>query len=80
MDLSPKRRRIVVILAAILRLAEALDREHGNKVHGFRLTVRGNKVYLLLKGEGDLLLERWALRHGAQLFEKTFKKKVVIER
>ena len=80
MDLSPKRRRIVVMLAAILRLAEALDREHGNKVHGFRLTTRSKKVYMLLKGEGDLLLERWALNNGAQLFEKTFKKKLVIER
>jgi len=80
MDLSPRRQRIVVVLAAILRLAEALDREHANKVHGFKLTVRGKKVYLLLKGEGDLLLERWALGYAAQLFEKAFKKKLVIER
>jgi len=80
MDLSPKQRRIVVMLAAILRLGEALDREHGNKVHGFKLTIRGKKVHLLLKGEGDLLLERWALNHGAPLFEKTFKKKLVIAR
>ena len=79
MDLSPRRRSIVLILAAILRLAEALDREHGNKVHGVRLTVRGKKAYLLLKGEGDLLLEKWALTHGAELFEKVFKKKAVIE-
>ena len=79
MDLSPKRRRTVMMLASILRLAEALDREHGNKVRNVKLTVRKKKVYLTLRGEGDLLLERWALNYGAPLFEKTFKKKLVIE-
>jgi exopolyphosphatase/guanosine-5'-triphosphate,3'-diphosphate pyrophosphatase len=79
MELSPKRRRTVIILAAILRLAEALDREHGNKVHSVKLRVRGKKVILRLKGEGDMLLERWALGHNSRLFEKTFKKEMVIE-
>jgi exopolyphosphatase/guanosine-5'-triphosphate,3'-diphosphate pyrophosphatase len=78
MDLSPKRRRIVMMLAAILRLAEALDREHANKVRSFKLTIHRKKVTLTLRGEGDMLLEKWALNYGAKLFEKTFKKKMVI--
>lgn len=78
-DLSPKRRRLVMMLAAILRLAEALDREHGNKVHKIRLNIRKKKVYLTLTGEGDLLLERWALNYGAQMFERTFKKELVVQ-
>jgi exopolyphosphatase/guanosine-5'-triphosphate,3'-diphosphate pyrophosphatase len=78
-DLPPKRRRMVMLLAAILRLAEALDREHANKVHSFKLTIHAKKVTLLIKGEGDLLLERWALSHGSRLFEKTFKRQIVIE-
>jgi len=80
MDLSPKRRRTVVMLASILRLAEALDREHGNKVQKLKVTLRKKKVYLMLRGEGDLLLEKWALNYGAPLFEKSFKKRLVIER
>jgi len=79
MDQSPKRRRTVVMLAAILRLAEALDREHGSKVQKIKLSIRKKKVYLMLKGEGDLLLERWALNYGAQLFERTFKKEIVVQ-
>jgi exopolyphosphatase/guanosine-5'-triphosphate,3'-diphosphate pyrophosphatase len=79
MDLPPKRRRVVLKLAAILRLAEALDREHANTVESFRLTVRKKKVILLLKGRGDLLLEKWALGYGSRLFEKIYKKKLVIE-
>jgi exopolyphosphatase / guanosine-5'-triphosphate,3'-diphosphate pyrophosphatase len=80
MDLPPKQRRTVASLASILRLAEALDREHANKVQSFKLTVRKKKVSIFLRGEGDLLLEKWALNYGAQLFEKTFKRKVVIGR
>ena len=79
MALSPKERRVVLKLASLLRLAEALDREHGNKTEGFKLIKGKKKLTLRLKGQGDLLLERWALGHGARLFEKTFKKKLVVE-
>ncbi|MGA3108888.1 MAG: Ppx/GppA phosphatase family protein [Candidatus Bathyarchaeia archaeon] len=79
MDVSPKRRRTVVKLASILRLAEALDCEHSGRVESVKVTVRKKKVILLLKGKGDLLLERWALNYVSRLFEKTYKKKIVIE-
>jgi len=78
-DLSPKRRRTVLMLAALLRLGEALDREHANKVQSLKLIVRPKKVTLRLTGEGDMLLEKWALSYGSKLFEKTFKRKVVVE-
>jgi hypothetical protein len=61
-----------------LRLAEGLDREHANKVKSFKLTIHRKKVSLILRGEGDMLLERWALGYGSKLFEKTFKRKIVI--
>jgi exopolyphosphatase/guanosine-5'-triphosphate,3'-diphosphate pyrophosphatase len=78
MELAPKRRRIVMKLAAILRLAEALDREHSNRVDSLKVTVRKRKVVLLLKGKGDLLLEKWALNYGSRLFERVYKKEVVV--
>jgi len=79
MDLPPKRRRVVVRLAAILRLAEALDREHASKVESFKLDMKKKKLRLRLKGQGDLLLEKWALSYGSRLFEKVYKRKIVIE-
>jgi exopolyphosphatase/guanosine-5'-triphosphate,3'-diphosphate pyrophosphatase len=78
MELAPKRRRAVMKLAAILRLAEALDREHSNRVDSLKVTLRKKKVVLLLKGKGDLLLEKWALNYGSRLFERVYKKKVVV--
>jgi exopolyphosphatase/guanosine-5'-triphosphate,3'-diphosphate pyrophosphatase len=77
-NVPPKRRRVVLMLAAILRLAEGLDREHASKVRSFKLNVQRKKVTLTLKGRGDMLLERWALSYGSKLFEKAFKRKVVI--
>jgi len=78
MDLSPKKRGTILVLAALLRLAEALDREHGNKVRSLKLIMRKKNVHLTLRGEGDLLLERWALNNASQLFEKTFNRKLVV--
>ncbi len=78
-ELSPKQRLVVMKLAAILRLAEALDREHANRVKNLQVTKNRNNFKITLEGEGDLLLEKWAISRGCQLFEKMFKKKVQVE-
>jgi exopolyphosphatase/guanosine-5'-triphosphate,3'-diphosphate pyrophosphatase len=78
-ELTPKQRQIILKLAAILRLAEALDREHANRVKKIRVGRSGNRFRIFLEGDGDMLLEKWALSHGCQLFEKIFKKKVQIQ-
>jgi exopolyphosphatase/guanosine-5'-triphosphate,3'-diphosphate pyrophosphatase len=79
-ELTPKQRQIVLKLAAILRLAEAMDREHASRVKNVRVTYsRNDKFRIFLEGDGDMLLEKWALSRGCQLFEKTFKKRVQIE-
>jgi exopolyphosphatase/guanosine-5'-triphosphate,3'-diphosphate pyrophosphatase len=79
MALSPSRREIVLKLAVLLRLAEALDREHGSKVESFNFVIKRRKVILRLKGQGDLLLEKWALGFGSKFFEKVYKRKMVVE-
>jgi exopolyphosphatase/guanosine-5'-triphosphate,3'-diphosphate pyrophosphatase len=71
--LSPTQRQIVSKLAAILRLADAMDHEHSSKVTGFIMLKKANNFSLKLKGQGDLLLERWALLRKCDLFEKVFK-------
>ena len=70
--LSEGGREKVRKLAAILRLADALDREHRQTVHSVRITVHGSAVTLELDGDGDLVLERWALAQKAGMFEKVY--------
>jgi exopolyphosphatase/guanosine-5'-triphosphate,3'-diphosphate pyrophosphatase len=65
-------RERVLKLASILRIADALDREHLQAVRGVKATVGKNRLMLELDSTGDLLLERWALRRKAGLFADTF--------
>lgn len=70
--LDEANRRRVTRLASILRLADALDREHRQRVQRVRARIAGQTVHVSLDGHGDLLLERWALQRKARLFERTF--------
>lgn len=63
-------------LAGILRLADALDREHRQLVQRVTVVAANGVVELELQGEGDLTLERWALEKKADLFEAAFQRNV----
>jgi exopolyphosphatase / guanosine-5'-triphosphate,3'-diphosphate pyrophosphatase len=61
-------RRTVRTLAAMLRLAEGLDRSHGQVVVSLDVVPRGNAYLIRLRAAGDAELELWAAhRHGAEL-------------
>jgi len=70
--LSTKDRVVVSKLAAMLRLADAMDNEHASKVK--KVDVEWNKPDFIvrLQGEGDLLLEKWALLKRSTMFEEVF--------
>lgn len=76
----PARDRVTVSkLAAILRLADALDYEHGGKVEEIEVQAGKRSITLRLKGQGDLLLEKWALSKKAALFESVLPARVSVE-
>ncbi len=61
-------RRAVRTLAALLRLAEGLDRSHAQAVGGLELVPRGDDYLVRLRADGDIELELWAAeRHAAAL-------------
>ncbi len=78
-ELSPKDRVVVSKLAAILRLADAMDNEHASRVDSFIAEYKKPKLMIRIRGNGDLLLEKWALMNKAELFESVFGVKVSIE-
>jgi exopolyphosphatase/guanosine-5'-triphosphate,3'-diphosphate pyrophosphatase len=59
-------------LAALLRVADALDREHEQKVSAVEARVADGEVELEIRGSGDLLLEQWALQKKSRMFEQEF--------
>jgi exopolyphosphatase/guanosine-5'-triphosphate,3'-diphosphate pyrophosphatase len=75
----PSRDKVIVSkLAALLRLADAMDNEHGSKVSDFEVEYRKPKFTIRLHGEGDLLLEKWALNKKSDMFEEVFSVKCSI--
>lgn len=77
--LTPKERTTISRLAAILRLADALDHEHASKVREVSLQYRKPGFVLTLTGEGDMLLEKWAVANKGGLFEEVFGGELLVE-
>jgi exopolyphosphatase/guanosine-5'-triphosphate,3'-diphosphate pyrophosphatase len=73
-------RVLVTKLAAILRVANALDAEHSGKVRDLRLD-RGSKTWLLaLDATGDITLEQMAATARTDLFVEVFGRQLLIRR
>jgi exopolyphosphatase/guanosine-5'-triphosphate,3'-diphosphate pyrophosphatase len=66
--LKGRLRKTVKTLAAMLRLAEGLDRSHAQVVTALDVVPRGNEYLIRLRASGDAELELWAAnRHAAPL-------------
>ena len=66
--LKGELRRTVRTLAAMLRLAEGLDRSHAQVVGAIDVVPKGNAYVIRLRAAGDAELELWAAhRHAAPL-------------
>lgn len=70
--LNSRDRQRVDRLAAILRVADALEREHRQRVRRVELTVTGKELTIRLVGEGELLLERHFLPARAAMLARVF--------
>jgi len=76
--LAPADRRRVRRLAAILRLADAMDRDHTQRVRFVTVRPAGDDLELALNGDGDLLLEKWALKKKSGLFSEVYGRRICI--
>ncbi len=78
MELDLHERLLVNKLAALLRIANALDSEHLQKVKDLRL-VRGDQAWVLeLVGAGDLTMEQIAATARADLFTEVFGRDLIV--
>jgi len=72
--LTRQGRKLVSVLAAILRVAEGLDRSHLALVKDIRLSPAHNpdRLILTLVSEADCQLEIWGVQTNRDLFETVF--------
>jgi exopolyphosphatase/guanosine-5'-triphosphate,3'-diphosphate pyrophosphatase len=78
--LDRQDRVVVDKLAAVLRVANALDAEHLQKVTALRVHRREREWVLEIEGNGDLTMELLAATARADMFGDTFGQDLVIRR
>jgi exopolyphosphatase/guanosine-5'-triphosphate,3'-diphosphate pyrophosphatase len=74
--LGAKKRKAVRTLAAILRLAETLDRSHAQAVTGIEMHDRGNEYLVKVRTTGDAELELWAAHRQIAPLERALGKPI----
>lgn len=77
MRLEPEDRTLVKRLAAVLRLADGLDRTHSQRIDTVQLTLTQGVAQLVVSGQGDLSADLYGTISKADLFEKVFDRVVV---
>jgi exopolyphosphatase / guanosine-5'-triphosphate,3'-diphosphate pyrophosphatase len=77
--LSPDDRIRVSKLAALLRVADALERTHAQRVSQIEFRRDGNRLHVRLPGVADAAVERLAMAAKADLFELVFGLAVVVD-
>ena len=78
-DLSSELRRSVKTLAAILRVAEGLDRSHQQSVADLEIIVGGQDYLLRIRPAGDTELELWAAQRSVAPLERVLRRIVRFE-
>ncbi|HLH80420.1 MAG TPA: Ppx/GppA phosphatase family protein [Chthonomonas sp.] len=80
-DLNREERRRVRVLAALLRVAEGLDRSHLGLVRDIRLRREESprRFVLTLISDAECELEVWGVQNNSDLFEYVFKAPLVAE-
>ncbi|HEX4810532.1 MAG TPA: Ppx/GppA phosphatase family protein [Bryobacteraceae bacterium] len=85
--LDPDSKRVVISLIPLLRIADALDRGHGQRVHDLDSIIKTTGLQLLVKADQDVVkadqdadLEIWAAGEAAQAFEEVYSLPVTVQR
>ena len=78
--LDADSRRLVVCLAPLLRIADALDRGHEQKVRNVSSTFKDGNVNLFVQADQDSDLEIWAANEAAKAFRDVYAKQISLQR
>lgn len=79
-DLSREERMIVFKLAAILRIADALDRSHSQRIRAIHLRPEGSRLNILTPGVDDTTVEQIAINSKCDLFREIYGYEIILSR
>lgn len=69
----------VTKLLAILRVANALDRSHKQKLKDFKVDLKDGSLSITVKTNEDITLEKSSLKEKAEFFEEVFGVKLLLK-
>ena len=78
--LTEEQKILVSKLIAIIRLSDALDRSHCQKLHNVTLACKGDELIITYDGVEDTALEEWTFLDKAQFFEEVFGIQAILQR
>jgi len=78
--LSRDQRIAVVKMAAMLRVADALEASHSQRLHELKFSREGGRLVIAIPQIEDLSLEQLALKQSGSLFESTFGMPVLLRK
>ncbi|CQR73167.1 guanosine pentaphosphate phosphohydrolase [Sporomusa ovata DSM 2662] len=78
--LTPDQKVAVSKLSAIIRLADAIDRSHRQKVSQAEVALRGDELIITVTSREDMSLEEWNFADKAGFFEDVFGIKAILIR
>jgi len=76
--LQREERMLVLKLSSLLRVADALDRGHSQRIDSIEVERRSDTLVIRTSGRHDLSLERMGLKEKADMFQDVFGYKVVL--
>jgi exopolyphosphatase/guanosine-5'-triphosphate,3'-diphosphate pyrophosphatase len=79
-DLDREGRLAVAKLAAILRVADALDRSHSQRISAIECRKEKDRFVISVPNVDDLTLEQLALQNKSDMFEDVYGMSVVVEK
>ncbi len=79
-NLTESDRRMVSVLASILRVADGLDVSHANIVNSVKCKLEEDKIIIKLDVNGPAISEIMAAKKKSNLMAEIFNKKVIFEK
>lgn len=70
---------VVAKLSAILKLADALDKSHAQKVEELKISGRDEELVFKIKSKKDTFLEKWTFIQKTRLFEEVMGTRIIIK-
>lgn len=77
--LPPERQRVLLLLAPILRIADALDRSRDQRVASISCALQPGALSLTLHSAADLSLELWAVDGAAAQFRQVYQRPLTVQ-